>query len=82
MKANIENLGLKHSDIKKALGHLALDSELTVIQKNQYALEAEYLDSDYILLTIHKEKVIGSQQYFYYADLTITKSELLEVLYV
>lgn len=82
MKENRKNFIIKHSDIKKALTHLALDSGLAVVQKNQYALEAIHLDCDYILLTIYKEIELGSQQYFYYADYKVAKNILMELLYV
>jgi len=81
MKTRRKKLGIKHSDIKKALAYLVLGSELVVVQKNQYALEARYLDCDYIALIVHKEKEVGSQQYFYYADFKIAKDELMEMLY-
>jgi hypothetical protein len=82
MKTKRRKLGIKDSDIIKALAYLTLDSELVVVQKNQYALEAQYFDSNYITLIVYKEKEVNSQQYFYYADFKVAKNELMEVLYV
>ena len=74
--------GIKHSDIKKALVHLALGTEIVVVKKHRYALEAKQLNDDYIVLIVYREKELGSQQYFYDREYKVAKDLLLEVLYV
>jgi len=82
MKVKRRKFNIKHSDIKKALVYLTLDSESVVVQKNQYALEARNLENDYILLIVYKEKEEGTEQYFYYTYFKVAKGVLMEVLYV
>lgn len=77
----IKQLNVKVSDIKKALIYLTLGSELVVVRKNQYALEAKHLDNDNITLIIYREQEVGSEQYSHYTEFKLMKNELLEVLY-